>query len=98
MGALLYFGLKFLAYTLWCYFGLFKFRHELQPAWPRAVAYGFLRLLMGLFFGVLIWLLSTTLLTWLGYGFSQYVFTYLLVYDHVRWFEWTSMDLVNISD
>jgi hypothetical protein len=49
MAALLYFGLKFLAYTLWCYFGLVKFRHELQPAWPRVVAYGFLRLFMGLF-------------------------------------------------
>jgi len=48
--------------------------------WPRAVAYGFLRLFMGLFFGVLIWLLSTTLMTRLGYGFSQNLLTYLLVY------------------
>ncbi len=94
MGALLYFGLKFLAYTVWCYFGLFKFRHELQPAWPRAVAYGFLRLFMGLFFGVLIWLLSTTLMTRLGYGFSQNVLTYLLVYVPVRWIEWTIMAMI----
>jgi hypothetical protein len=49
---------------------------------------------MGLFFGVLIWLLSTTLMTRLGYGFSQNVLTYLLVYVPMRWIEWTIMAMI----
>jgi len=49
---------------------------------------------MGLFFGVLIWLLSTTLMTRLGYGFSQNLLTYLLVYVPVRWIEWTIMAMI----
>ena len=49
---------------------------------------------MGLFFGVFIWLLSTTLMTRLGYGLSQNVLTYLLVYVPVRWIEWTIMAMI----
>jgi hypothetical protein len=34
------------------------------------------------------------LLTRLGYGFSQNVLTYLLVYVPVRWIEWTIMAMI----
>lgn len=94
MVALLYFGLKFAAYTAWCYLGLHKFRPQPKPPIAGAVAYGFLRLFLGFFFGVLIWLLSSSLMSQLGYGFSQNVITYVLVYVPVRWVEWTIMAMI----
>jgi hypothetical protein len=94
MGALLYFGLKFIAYALWCYFGLRRFRSELRPVLPRAIGYGFLRLFLGFFFGILIWLLSAALMGKLGYGLAQNILTYLLVYVPVRWVEWTIMAII----
>jgi hypothetical protein len=94
MGALLYFGLKFVAYSGWCYLGLFKFRRQQKPVLLRALAYGFLRLLLGFFFGVLIWLLSSSLMSALGYGLSQNILTYLFVYVPVRWIEWTIMAMI----
>ena len=94
MAALLYFGLKFAAYTAWCYLGLHKFRPQSKPPIAGAVAYGFLRLFLGFFFGVLIWLLSSSLMSQLGYGFSQNVVTYVLVYVPVRWVEWTIMAMI----
>lgn len=80
MGALLYLGVKFLAYSVWCYFGLHKFRREQRSAFTGALAYGFLRLFLGLFFGVLIFLISSALMSALGSGLSQNVVTYLIVY------------------
>jgi hypothetical protein len=94
MAALLYFGLKFAAYTAWCYLGLHKFRQPPKPPITVAAAYGFLRLFLGFFFGVLIWLLSSLLMSQLGYGLSQNIVTYLLVYIPVRWVEWTIMAMV----
>ena len=41
MGALLYLGVKFLAYSLWCYFGLHKFRLEQRAAFTGALATAF---------------------------------------------------------
>jgi hypothetical protein len=43
---------------------------------------------------VLIWLLSSLLMSPLGYGFSQNVVTYVLVYVPVRWIEWTIMAMI----
>jgi hypothetical protein len=94
MGALLYLGVKFVAYSIWSYFGLYKFRSEQKPSATRAVAYGFLRLFLGFFFGVLIFLLSSSLMSALGSGLSQNVVTYLLVYVPVRWIEWTIMAMI----
>jgi hypothetical protein len=94
MGALLYFGLKFVAYTIWCYLGLWKFRDGARPAWTNSVGYGLLRLLMGLFFGVVIWFASSLVLARLGYGLPQNALAYLLVYVPVRWIEWTIMSIL----
>jgi len=94
MAALLYLGVKFVAYSIWSYFGLYKFRSEQKPSATRAVAYGFLRLFLGFFFGVLIFLLSSSLMSALGSGLSQNVVTYLLVYVPVRWIEWTIMAMI----
>ena len=91
MEAVLYIALKFIAYTAWCYFGLHKLRPGSRPAVAGAIAYGFLRLLLGFFFAVLIWLLSSVLISRLGSGAPQSIVTYLLVYIPVRWVEWTIM-------
>jgi len=94
VGALLYFGSKFLAYSVWCYFGLYKFRPQQKPALLGALAFGFLRLFLGFFFGVLIFLLSSSLMSALGSGLSQNIASYLIVYVPVRWIEWTIMAMV----
>lgn len=94
MGALLYFGLKFFAYTGWCYLGLHTFRADLQPRLARSLAYGFLRLFLGLFFGVLIFLASMSLISAIGSGMPQNVITYLLVYVPVRWVEWSIISIL----
>jgi hypothetical protein len=94
MAALLYIGVKFAAYTLWCLLGLWKVRRDSNPSVGPALGYGLFRLLMGLFFGVVIWLVSSALLTKLGYGAPQSALTYLLVYVPVRWIEWTIVALL----
>ena len=62
MVALLYIGGKFLAYSAWIFWGLRALRNESTPSPLGSLALGFLRLCLGLFFGVLIYLLSATLL------------------------------------
>jgi hypothetical protein len=54
MGALRYFGLKLVAYSGWCYLGLYKFRREQKPVFPRFLVYGFFRLVVGFFFALLV--------------------------------------------
>ncbi len=63
MGALLYFGGKFLAYSAWCYFGLRVFRPQDPRTLGRAIIYGMIRLSLGFFFGILIYFLSSALVT-----------------------------------
>ena len=88
-GALLYFGGKFLAYSVWCYFGLRTFRPQSALAPGRAIIYGAIRLSLGFFFGILIYLLSSALITSLAPGLPENFITYLAVYVPVRWIEWT---------
>jgi hypothetical protein len=94
MAALLYLVGKFAAYSFWCYLGLKLFRRPQTPSPTSALAYGLLRLILGFFFGTLIWFLSAFLLYKLGYGLSQNIATYLLVYVPVRWLEWTIMAII----
>jgi hypothetical protein len=91
MVALLYPAIKLLAYTLWCYLGLRNFRPPMNDLYGRSLRYGFLRLLMGFFFGVAIWLISSLLISHIGDGFPQNILTYGLVYVPVRWIEWSIM-------
>jgi len=94
VGALIYLGGKFLAYSGWLYFGLSRFEGR-KPGPGRAVAFGLLRLLMGFFFGVLIYLGSSWVVTHLssslGFGMLRDVVAYLSVYVPVRWVEWSIM-------
>jgi vacuolar-type H+-ATPase subunit I/STV1 len=98
MGALLYFGLKFLAYTAWCFFGLCQFRADQQSCFTRSLVFGFLRLLLGFFFGVLIFIASMAMIAALGSSLSQNVATYLLVYVPVRWIEWAIMAVLIVPN
>lgn len=86
-----YFIAKFVAYCVWCYAGVRLFRSGERLAIPRALGLGILRLLMGVFFGYLIFLLITALVTSLTPSLPANVITYLIVYVPVRWIEWTIM-------
>ena len=94
MYAFLYIGGKLTAYSLWCFFGLAKVRGDRDASAARALMLGFARLLLGLFFGAVIWFGSSVVLSKLGYGLPQNVLTYLLVYVPVRWFEWSIMAVI----
>jgi hypothetical protein len=94
MVALLYIGSKFLAYSAWMFWGLRALRNESTPSPLGSLALGFLRLCLGLLFGVLIYLLSATLLSHLGYGLAPNILTYLAVYVPVRWIEWSIMAVI----
>jgi len=98
MVALLYPAIKLLAYSFWCYLGLRIFRLSINGVYSRSLLYGFFRLLMGLFFGVAIWMISTVVLSHIGYGLPQNILTYLLVYVPVRWIEWSIMAVLIVPD
>jgi len=94
MEALLYFGGKFFAYSAWCYLGLHVFRPQNSRLLGRAIIFGAIRLSLGFFFGVLIYLFSSVLITSLAPGLPGNVIAYLCVYVPVRWIEWTIMALL----
>jgi hypothetical protein len=96
MAAILYLVVKYLAYSGWMFFGLQKLRNDPSPL-LRSLLLGLLRLCLGFFFGVLIYLLSSGLMSLFGYGLGQNVIVYLLVYVPVRWIEWGIMSLFLIS-
>ena len=90
----LYLVLKLLAYCIWCFVGLRLFQPAAKLLLPKAIGFGFLRLLMGFFFGIAIYFLGSLSLTVLGSGLQQNVITYVLVYVPVRWIEWSIMSAI----
>jgi len=96
MGAILYIGIKYAAYTLWCLLGLRLFQPSRSSRVAIAMGFGVLRLLMGLCFGVGIWLIASLVYTALSHAPFSSVLTYLLAYIPIRWVEWSIM-LVLIS-
>ena len=98
MPALLYFLTKFLAYIGWMYLGLRVLRSGTKASIARAFFLGLLRLFLGLIFGVVIYLLSSAMLSQLGYGGpASNAVTYLSVYVPVRWLEWSIMAALHLS-
>src|SRR5262245_28520133 len=91
MGALFYFGGKLIAYCAWCYVCVRLLRQEVTHKLGRGVFYGTIRILLGFFFGILIYFLSSAVITSLPAGLPENVITYLLVYVPVRWVEWSIM-------
>jgi len=94
MEAIQYFGGKLIAYCAWCYFGLRLFRPEDLRRSGRAVIYGTIRLSLGFFFGVLIYFLSSAVITSLPPSVPENVITYVAVYVPVRWVEWSIMAML----
>jgi len=97
MGALdspFYFVIKLFAYCVWCLIGLRWFQPGARLLVAKAVGFGALRLFMGLFFGILIYFLSSALITLIGTGLPQNAITYLAVYVPVRWIEWSIMSAI----
>ena len=100
----LYLLAKLAAYTIWCAFGiqlLWSFdraKKSPEPAtsetspekkWLLASAYGLFRMLMGVFFGVVIWIVGTLVAGSIFEPPHHDLITYFLVYVPVRWVEWT---------
>jgi len=90
MAALLYLGIKFLAYSGWIFFGLRTLGNE-TGSLRRSLLLGLFRLCLGFFFGVLIYFLSSAVMSHLGFGAGSNILTYLAVYVPVRWVEWSIM-------
>ena len=90
MAAILYLVTKFLAYSAWVFVGVRSVQNKTRPL-VRSFLLGFFRLCLGFFFGVLIYLLSSALLSQLGSSSGSNVLTYLAVYVPVRWLEWSIM-------
>ena len=87
--------LKALAYAWWCLVGLRRARPEIEGRgrWLRAAWFGVLRVLLGLLFGIVIWLASSFVVeglheAGLGMGRGVELLTYLAVYVPVRVIEW----------
>jgi hypothetical protein len=80
----LYAALKFAAYSGWCWVGLRLFDPNRPDRTQRALAFGGLRLLMGLGFGAAIFFMANAAVMIVR---SQPV-VYLAVYVPVRWIEW----------
>jgi|SRR5690348_10991271 hypothetical protein len=91
MGAILYFGVKFVAYALWCLFGLRLFQPSQRSPVAMAIGLGALRSVMGLGFGLGIWLIGSLVYSALSHLPAPSILTYMLVYIPVRWLEWSIM-------
>jgi hypothetical protein len=85
----LYILAKFVAYGLWCSYGL-RLLRDLK-SWPLVDGfyYGLGRLLMGFAFGFLIWLLSFSIGADATSSVSGQLIFYLCFYVPVRWIEWS---------
>jgi len=97
MGAILYVGIKLFAYIAWMYLGLRALRSGANPSMWYAIFLGILRLFLGLIFALVIYFLSSAVLSRLGSGLAPNVVTYLAVYVPVRWLEWSMMAALLMS-
>lgn len=97
--SVLYFVVKWLAYSAWMYVGLRLFRPASDPKVWIAACTGCLRLAMGLGFGFVIWMASSAVFPAFRDAsrdlpeFVPNALTYLAVYVPVRWIEWGIFDL-----
>ena len=90
LGFLGYLLTKFAAYSGWCYVGLRWFDPSREGIVRGSLFYGFLRLLMGVFFGMGIFLAALTL----NNAVRNSILTYFVVYVPVRVVEWSLMLLI----
>jgi hypothetical protein len=86
-----YLLIKLIACCPWCYLGLRLFRPQQTQSVGQALRFGIIRLLLGLFFGLVIFFLAAFWGHAFGTGLPQNILTYLGAYVPVRWIEWTIM-------
>src|SRR6185295_12589339 len=79
MGAIAYVSIKYVAYALWCFLGLRLFQPWRASKMATAAWLGVLRSLMGLGFGIGIWLGGSMVYRALSHMPATSVLTYLLV-------------------
>ena len=89
-GFVAYLLTKFAAYSAWCFVGLRWFDPSRTKKGTGGLFYGFLRLLMGIFFGIGIFLAALTL----NNAVRNSLLTYFVVYVPVRVVEWSLMLLI----
>src|SRR5438105_2509366 len=82
--------IKAIAYMGWCGQGARLHGHR-DRLWMKGLLYGFVRLAMGAFFGLilifgLVNMLSTTV--------PNHLLLYLVIYVPVRWLEWSLMAVI----
>ena len=80
MGYALYVAVKLIAYVGWCWFGLRLWRPA-SATLPKAVGLGAVRLVIGIGFGVVIFLAFST-------GPENLLGKYIAIYSPVRLLEW----------
>jgi hypothetical protein len=90
LGFLVYVLTKFAAYSTWWYVGLRWFDPSRDQKARGSLFYGFLRLLMGVVFGIGIFLAALNL----NNAVRNSILTYLVVYVPVRVVEWSLMLLM----
>ena len=89
MRLIAYLTIKYLAYAAWCFIGLQLSLSAVRGTLARALGLGLLRLLLGLMFGVVIYLLGSIVYSALVELPATGLLTYLAVYVPVRWVEWS---------
>ncbi len=94
MGFIAYIALKYLAYSAWCFVGALLLAVRAQASVSRALRVGLLRLLLGVVFGLIIYLLGSIVYSALIDAPVKDVLTYLAVYVPVRWVEWSIIAMV----
>ena len=77
----IYITVKLLSYSLWCWIGL-RWVWPSRSSFPRAFGFGVLRLIIGVFFGVLIFFLFPS-------SANNLLFKYVVIYGPVRLVEWS---------
>jgi len=94
-GAIVYIIVKFMAYAAWSYFGLRQLRTSATIG--TAAKFGFVRLLLGIFFGVSVFVAGAML--HLNVPAHPYLL-YLSIYAPVRYLEWSILAwlLLNSSE
>jgi hypothetical protein len=84
---LIYVGVKLLAYIGWCAWGIHVIGHR-KPRLQAALGYGLLRLLLGVIFGVGIFIIGDMMhLNTPSHPWP----VYFAIYAPVRWIEWSIM-------
>jgi hypothetical protein len=90
LGFLAYLLTKLAGYSSWCYIGLRWFDPSRDRKARGSLFYGFVRLLMGVFFGMGIFLAALTM----NNAVKNSILTYFVVYVPVRIVEWSLMLMI----